>query len=119
MNRSGGSFLQTLLIFILLIVVIVAGIWFYNAHHRPTAGQEIGRAIDAIPPAVSSAATDIKDSGAYDSAAAALDNAGDAATSALSKTGAAASSAVSETSADVKAAARKQKQQDSSASSSH
>ena len=62
MNRSGG-FLQTLLIFILLVVVIVAGVWFYNARHRPTAGQQIGRAIDSIPPAVSSAAGDITDSG--------------------------------------------------------
>jgi len=117
MNRSGG-FLQTLLIFILLVVVIVAGVWFYNARHRPTAGQQIGRAIDSIPPAVSSAAGDITDSGVYSSAAVALDNAGAAASSALAKTGAAASSAVSETSADVKAAAKKQKQQDPSASAS-
>lgn len=118
MNRSGGSFLQTLLIFLLLAVVVVAGVWYFNAHHRPTAGQEIGRAIDAIPPTVSSAADTIRDSSTYASAQTALDKAGVAASSALSRTGAAASSAVSETSADVKAAVNKQKQQTNTASSS-
>lgn len=114
-KRNGGS----LLLFLLLAVLIIGGIWLYNKQHSETIGDHIGGAIDAVPAVVGKAADEVTDKENYDKAGDAIEEAGDKAGSALSKAGKATSEVVSETSADVKAAADKQKQQDASSSSRH
>ncbi len=112
LNQNGNTYMRgsgfgRFLIIILLLIVAVGGVWYYNKTHVVTAGEHVGEAIDAIPSAVSKAT----DKDTLDKIGDALKDTGHAASSALSKTGQAASSAVSETSADVKAAADKQKKQ--------
>ena len=70
-----------------------------------TAGDQVGKAVDALPAVVSKAADEATDKDNIDKVGDAMKDTGQAASSALSKTGKATSSAVSETSADVKAAA--------------
>lgn len=107
----GSGFGRFVLIIILLLIVAVAGVWYYNKTHVVTAGDQVGKAVDALPAVVSKAADEATDKDNIDKVGDALKDTGQAASSALSKTGKVTSSAVSETSADVKAAAEKQKAQ--------
>ncbi len=107
----GQGFGRFILIIILLLIVAVAGVWYYNKTHVITAGDNVGKAVDAIPAVVSKAADEVTDKDNLDKVGDAIKDTGHAASSALSKTGKAASSAVSETSADVKATSDKQKKQ--------
>jgi len=106
-HRSG--FGRFVLIIILLLIVVVAGVWYYNKTHVVTAGEHVGKAVDAIPAVVSKAADEVTDKDNIDKVGDAIKDTGQAASSALSKTGKATSSAVSETSADLKAAGDKHK----------
>jgi hypothetical protein len=106
-RRSG--FGRFILITVLALIVVVAGVWYYNKTHVVTAGEHVGKAVDAIPAAVSKAADDATDKENLDKVGDAIKYTGQAASSALSKTGKTTSSAVSETSADLKAASDKQK----------
>ena len=108
---SRGSGVGRFLLIILLLILAVAGVWYYNKTHVVTAGDHVGKAIDAIPAAVSKAADEAHDNDNLDKVGDALKDTGQAASSALSKTGEVTSRAVSETSADIKAAAEKQKKQ--------
>jgi|GEM_PF-1251129 len=98
----GSGFGRFVLIVILLLIVAVAGVWYYNRTHVITAGDHVGKAVDAIPAVVGKAAGEATDKDNLDKVGDAIKDTGQAASSALSKTGKAAASAVSETSADVK-----------------
>jgi hypothetical protein len=107
----GSGFGRFVLIIILLLIVAVAGVWYYNKTHVVTAGDQVGKAVDALPAVVSKAADEATNKDNIDKVGDALKDTGQAASSALSKTGKVTSSAVSETSTDLKAKADKQKAQ--------
>ncbi len=106
----GSGFGRFVLIIILLLIAGIAGVWYYNKTHVVTAGEHVGKAVDAIPAVVSKAADEATDKDNLDKVGDAIKDTGQAASSALSKTGKATSSAVSETSADLKSASDKKKQ---------
>ena len=95
-----GSGFGRFLVIILLLIVVVAGVWYYNKTHVITAGDHVGKAVDAIPAVVSKAADEVTDKDNLDKVGDAIKDTGQAASSALSKTGKAAASTVSETAAD-------------------
>jgi hypothetical protein len=97
----GSGFGRFVLIIILLLIVAVAGVWYYNKTHVVTAGDHVGKAVDAIPAVVSKAADEVTDKDNLDKVGDAIKDTGQAASSALSKTGKAAASTVSETTADT------------------
>lgn len=96
-----GSGFGRFVIIILLLIVVVAGVWYYNKTHVVTAGDRVGKAVDAIPAVVSKAADEVTDKDNLDKVGDAIKDTGQAASSALSKTGKAAASTVSETTADT------------------
>lgn len=96
-----GSGFGRFVIIILLLIVVVAGVWYYNKTHVVTAGDHVGKAVDAIPAVVSKAADEVTDKDNLDKVGDAIKDTGQAASSALSKTGKAAASTVSETTADT------------------
>lgn len=96
-----GSGFGRFVIIILLLIVAVAGVWYYNKTHVVTAGDHVGKAVDAIPAVVSKAADEVTDKDNLDKVGDAIKDTGQAASSALSKTGKAAASTVSETTADT------------------
>ncbi len=96
-----GSGFGRFVVIILLLIVAVAGVWYYNKTHVVTAGDHVGKAVDAIPAVVSKAADEVTDKDNLDKVGDAIKDTGQAASSALSKTGKAAASTVSETTADT------------------
>lgn len=96
-----GSGFGRFVVIILLLIVVVAGVWYYNKTHVVTAGDHVGKAVDAIPAVVSKAADEVTDKDNLDKVGDAIKDTGQAASSALSKTGKAAASTVSETTADT------------------
>ncbi|HTM81158.1 hypothetical protein [Asticcacaulis sp.] len=96
-----GSGFGRFVVIILLLIVVVAGVWYYNKTHVVTAGDHVGKAVDAIPAVVSKAADEVTDKDNLDKVGDAIKDTGQAASSALSKTGKAAASTVSETAADT------------------
>jgi hypothetical protein len=107
----GSGFGRFVLIVILLLIIAVAGVWYYNRTHVITAGDHVGKAVDALPAVVSKAADEATDEDNLDKMGDAIKDTGKAASSALSRTGKAATRAVSETSADVRADSDRQKKQ--------
>jgi hypothetical protein len=97
----GSGFGRFVLIVILLLIIAVGGVWYYNKTHVVTAGDHVGKAVDAIPAVVSKAADEVTDKDNLDKVGDAIKDTGQAASSALSKTGKAAASTVSETAADT------------------
>jgi len=83
--------MRFVIIVILLLAVAVGGVWYYNKTHAVTAGREVGKAIDAMPAAVSKAADEVTDKDNIGKVGDAIRDTGQAASSALSKTGKAAS----------------------------
>jgi hypothetical protein len=96
-----GSGFGRFVVIILLLIVAVAGVWYYNKTHVVTAGDHVGKAVDAMPAVVSKAADEVTDKDNLDKVGDAIKDTGQAASSALSKTGKTAASAVSETAADT------------------
>lgn len=96
-----GSGFGRFVVIILLLIVVVAGVWYYNKTHVVTAGDHVGKAVDAIPAVISKAADEVTDKDNLDKVGDAIKDTGQAASSALSKTGKAAASPVSETAADT------------------
>ncbi|MDV6332242.1 hypothetical protein [Asticcacaulis sp. 201] len=99
-----------LLLIVLVLILAVAGVWFYNKSHSVTVGDRVGKVIDELPVGASKAADELKDSPALAKAGDAIKESGHAASSALSKTGAATERVVTDAKEDVKAAADKQKE---------
>ena len=91
-----GSGFGRFVIIILLLIVAVGGVWYYNKTHVVTAGDHVGKAVDAIPAVVSKAADEVTDKDNLDKVGDAIKDTGQAASSALSKTGKTAASTVSE-----------------------
>jgi hypothetical protein len=90
-----GSPLGRILLIILVIVLIVAGIWYFNKHNSTTVGEHVGEAIDAVPVAASKAIEEVKDSDTLSSVGDNLEEAGENAADGLKKAGKSTSSAVS------------------------
>ena len=116
-NSGIGSIIITLVVAALLIFGLM---WFIGQRHGLTATQELHKTVSEVPVETQAAASHAGAAASNASAAAGnaseatadLKHAGTAASSVLSKVGQDASVAVSEASEDIKAATKKQKQQE-------
>ncbi|EGF91534.1 hypothetical protein ABI_29510 [Asticcacaulis biprosthecium C19] len=95
MSTTRGSPLGRILVIILVIVLIIAGIWYFNKNNSTTIGEHVGEAIDAVPAAANKAIEEVKDSDTLSSVGENLEEAGENAGKGLEKAGKSTSSAVS------------------------
>ncbi|ESQ91584.1 hypothetical protein ABAC460_06245 [Asticcacaulis sp. AC460] len=80
---------------ILVVILVIAGIWYFNKNNSTTVGEHVGEVIDAVPAAAGKAIDEVKDSETLSSIGDDLEKAGDKAGKGLEKAGKSTSSAVS------------------------